>query len=557
MRDSFRTIIATLCGLLAGLGFMSNVQSMPGSFTTDVSASPYQFAVGDAPRATTDGYDGATASRHRRSASGHIRPEDKVLDRTGRQRLSSNAMDLHRNAILFAWAIRRHLDYTTIYDFQPLTGDDGLNRDLRDLMERDNRPENCDIGGRHSWQRMRRLAEVRKLLDGDCGLMTLRSGHLQGVESHMIRNPMLRARRDQARWDSGVKLGPGRKAVAYCIGERDEFGKEDERTVAQSQLMLLGAFEGRFDQIRGISPVAGALNEFRDVYETKDLMAAKVKLDQIFGVAFMRDQGAESLADEFGTDGDTEGETEDDSDAEPAAPPSYDLGQGVKGFDLDKDEKIELIHSSNPSTQTQQFLELSIAIAIKALDLPFNFFDESSTNFFGSKAAWIQYDRACDHKRADQLELHRKYTIWRMTRWMLPTDFSGTGEIILPRSMDLKDVKWKWVPRGMPWWNPNEELTVDLMAAAAGLKTLQQICDERGLGIWTDNLKGLSAEFARAKELGFTLAFQPQKLPLSLSFGAPTMNPDGSKPKASGGRKSPDKQPVDATEEETQEIVPA
>ena len=532
---------------------MSNVQSMPGSFTADVSASPYQFAVGDAPRATSDGYDGAGTSRHRRSASGHIRPEDKVLDRTGRQRLSSNAMDLHRNAILFAWAIRRHLDYTTLYDFQPLTGDDSLNHDLRDLMERDNRPENCDVGGRHSWQRMRRLAEVRKLLDGDCGLMTLRSGHLQGVESHMIRNPILQARRDQPRWDSGVKLGPGRKAVAYCCADRDEYGADKERVISQSQLFLLGAFEGRFDQVRGISPVAGALNEFRDVYETKDLMAAKVKLDQIFGVAFMRDQGAGSLADEFGTDGDTEGETEDDSDAEPAAPPSYDLGQGVKGFDLDKDEKIQLIHSQNPSSQTQEFLQLSIAIAIKALDLPFNFFDESATNFFGSKAAWIQYDRSCVSKREDQLELHRRYTIWRTTRWMLPTDFGGTGEIILPRSMDLKDVKWKWVPRGMPGWNSNDELMVDMMAVAAGLKTLQQVCDERNLGIWTDNLKGLAAEFERAKELGFTLAFQPQKLPLSLSFGTASMNPDGSKPKPKASKPASTPEPA----EETQEIVPA
>lgn len=536
--------------LLAGLISMS-VQSMPGTFTATVSANPYQFAVGDAPK-VVDGYDATQNTRNRRMTSGNIRPEDKVLDRTGRQRLASNAMDLHRNAILFAWAIRRHLDYTTIFDFQPLTGDDSLNRDLRDLMERDNRPENCDIGGRHSWQRMRRLAEVRKLLDGDCGILQLRGAKVQGIESHNIRNPQMMARNDIARWDSGCKLAAGRRAVAYCLGDRDQYGLPTERVVPASQLMLLGAFEGRFDQCRGISPIAGALNEFRDVYETKELINAKVKLDQIFGVAFMRDQGAESLAEEFGIDGDTEAEA-DTTDEEPSAPPSYDLGQGIKGFDLDKDEKIELIQSSNPSTQTQSFLELSIAIAIKALDLPFNFFSESSTNFFGSKAAWIQYDRSCIAKREDQLELHRRYTIWRMTNWMLPSDFGGTGEIVLPRSMDLKDVKWKWVPRGMPWWNPNEELTIDLMAAAAGLKTLQQICDERGLGIWTDNLKGLSAEFEIAKSLGFTLAFQPQKLPLSLSFGTPGMNPDGSKPKAQRSKAAATA--VDATEEQTQEIV--
>lgn len=512
---------ACFCGLFAGIFIMSEIQSMPGVYRADVSASPYQFAAnvaGSAP-AGADGYDAALTSKNRRSASGQIRSEDKVLDRSARTRLSSNAMDLHRNAILFAWAIRRHLDYTTLFDFQPLTGDDGLNRAMRELMERDNRPENCDVGGRHSWNRMRRLAEVRKLLDGDCGLLTLRNRTVQGVESHMVRNPT-KTGFDLSRWEQGVRLAAGRRATGYCLNDRDQYGMPSERIVPASQFIMLGAFEGRFDQIRGISPVAGALNEFRDVYETKELMAAKVKLDQIFGVAFMRDQGAGSLAEEFGTDGNTGSEDETDpNDDEPTAPPSYDLGQGIKGFDLDKDEKIELISSSNPSTQSQQFLELSIAIAIKALDLPFNFFDESRTNFFGSKAAWIQYDRSCHSKREDQLEMHRRYTLWRMTQWMLPTDFGGTGELVIPAKMSLSDVKWKWVPRGMPWWNPQEELTVDLMAAAAGLKTLQQICDERGLGIWTENLKGLSAEFEAAKSLGFALAFQPAKLPLSLSFG--------------------------------------
>lgn len=510
-----RYLIAALAGVLAGMILMPQPpQSMPGNFTTLVNPSPYQFASGVSG---LDGYEAVERSKARRSASGQVRSEDKVLDTTRRQILASNSMELHRNAILFAWALRRHLDYVTLYDFQPMTGDDALDKDLRFLMTRDCRPENCDIGGRHSWNRMRRLAEVRKMLDGDCGLLTLRSGHLQGIESHCIRNPRS-SRTDAARWQLGVKLGTGRRAVAYCVSDCDQQNLDRERVVPASQLLMLAAFEGRFDQTRGISPVAGALNEFRDVYETKALMQAKVKLDQIFGVAFIREHEAGDLGEEFGTDGETEDETTDNTADEPGPPPSYDLGQNVKGFDLNTGEDLKLIHSQNPSSQTQEFLKLSIAIAIKALDLPFNFFDEGHTNFFGSRAAWMLYDRSCHYKREDQLELHRRYTVWRMQRWMLPTDFGGTGEIVLPRSMSLGDVNWKWVPRGMPWWNPNEELTVDLMAAAAGLKTLQQICDERGLGIWTDNLQQLQREFARAKELGFTLAFQPAKLPLSLSF---------------------------------------
>lgn len=514
--------------ILTGMCLMSDVQTFPGTFAAVVgAANPRQFSTSNLT-AGADGYEAVNTSKHRRSASGRIRSEDKILTSERRTRLASNAMDLHRNAILFAWAVRRHLDYTTLFDFQPLTGDDSLDKDLRDLMERDSRAENCDVGGRHNWNRMRRLAEVRKILDGDCGLMTLRTGHLQGIESHCIRNPQ-QQRNDAARWELGVKLGRGRRAVAYGIRGCDQEGQPTERVVPAGQLFLLGAFEGRFDQIRGISPVAGALNEFRDVYETKTLMQQKVKLDQIFGVAFMRDEESGSLAEEFGDDGNTESETEDNDFVDTAAspPPSYDLGQNVKGFDMNKGEDIKLLQSTNPSSQTQEFLQLSIAIAIKALDLPFNFFDESHTNFFGSRAAWLLYDRSCQSKREDQLELHRRYTVWRLQRLLLPTAFGGTGELVLPRSMSLGDLRWKWVPRGIPWWNPQQELTVDLMAAAAGLKDMQQICDERGLGIWTENIKKLQSQFATAQTAGLTLAFNPAKLPASLTFaGLPAGDDD-------------------------------
>lgn len=499
--------------------------TVPGVFTAIVdSNSMRQFATTDTAtsRLSGDGYDAARSSPNRRSAGAIMQTEDKVLDRPGRERLAANASDLHRNAILFAWAVRRHLDYTTLFDFQPDTGDDKLDEDLRQLMARDSRAENCDIGGRHSWNRLRRLCEVRKLLDGDVGLLTLRSGHLQGVESHLIRNPRSQ-RNDAARWEQGCKLGRGRRAVAYCLEELDERGQRVERVVPAGQLFMLGAYEGRFQQLRGISAVAGALSEFRDVYEIRDLMRAKLKLEQVLGVAFFRkdDDDEKSMAEEFGFDGETETEAEAPPDEdEPAA--SADIGQGVRGFEMRDGEDIKIINGNTPSTQSQEFLNASIAIAIKAFDLPFNFFDEAHTNFFGSRAAWMQYDRACDSKREDQLELHRRYTLWRFFRWMMPADFGGTGELILPASMSIESLRWRWVPRGVPWWNPKDELTTDLMAAAAGLKDLQTICDERGLGVWQTNLRKLKRQFEQAREAGFSLLFQEQKLPLSLSFNQTT-----------------------------------
>ena len=56
---------------------------------------------------------------------------------------------------------------------------------------------------------------------------------------------------------------------------------------------------------------------------------------------------------------------------------------------------------ANFSVSGTEFIQVVLSIAMKSLDLPYNFADESFTNFFGSRAAWLAYDRACIAKRAD------------------------------------------------------------------------------------------------------------------------------------------------------------
>lgn len=479
------------------------------TFEQTVSADPFQFIQATSSPMGGNTYEALTTNGKRKGVSSRIRSEDEILTPARRNLIAANGMDLYRNSVLFAWVIRRHLDYNTLFDFQPCNDDDQLNDDLRALMTRDSRAVNCDIGGRHSWNKLRRLAEVRRITDGDCGLLQLRSGHLQGVESHQIKTPRQR-RRDINQWLGGVKLGAGRRALAFGLTEKNRKGELRERVVPASQMLFHASFDSRFDQVRGVSPLTSALNDFRDFHETKALVQEKVKLDQIFGVAFLRDADA----DPFGDDEDEEVETSADGTEKT----SYSIGDGVRGFDLDEGEDLKIIQSQNPSTQTQSFLNLSIAVAIKALDIPFNFFDESFTNYSGSRIAWIQYERACESRREDQQELHRQYTLFRLRRWLLPSAMGGTGELILPRDMTIEDLKWKWVPRGIPWWKPQEELNTDIMAAAMGLKDLQQICDERGLGIWSDNVKQMAKQVKQARAAGADLAFNPSKLLGAMSF---------------------------------------
>ncbi|MBK8583840.1 MAG: phage portal protein [Flavobacteriales bacterium] len=196
---------------------------------------------------TSSTYSAVVNDGRRKSVSSHIRSEDLVLNQQRRKQLSASAMDLQRNVGLAAWAIRQHLNYVALFDFYASSKDRGLNAELHALMERDGKKDNLDIGGRHPWTRFRRLCEVRRTLDGDVLPIKLRSGYLQGIESHQIVDPGTQF--PNAKWKNGVLLGTGNRAIAYNV--RDADGKD--RMVSSENGFLFGCFEGRFDQVRGIS----------------------------------------------------------------------------------------------------------------------------------------------------------------------------------------------------------------------------------------------------------------------------------------------------------------
>ena len=189
-----------------------------------------------------------------------------------------------------------------------------------------------------------------------------------------------------------------------------------------------------------------------------------------------------------------------------------DFGDGPAVFDLDEGEDVSAIQSQNPAGSTQEFLKLCAQVALKSLDLPYNFFDEAHTNFFGSRAAWLLFERACYARRKTQDRLHRKMTVARLWRWTLPVDMGGTGEITLPNSMQVQDVPFRWVPRGVAWWKPQEELDTALRSVAAGLKSMQDVCDEHGFGDYLDNIREIQGEREELASMGFVQKWSQQAM---------------------------------------------
>ncbi len=433
------------------------------------------------------GYDGAdTSKQKRRAPTSALTSEDRALTAKKRKILQSAGRDLSRNFSIAAWAIRKHLDFVSSFKFQSRTGDDGLDREVERLMDWWSRPENCDAAGRHGLGRLIRLAEERRTVDGDVFLVKLTGqrvrGKLQAIEGDRVVNPGSDSlTMPDTAWTHGVRTNQAGRAISYAVHKRGDGGKglELDRVIAARNVIHHGHYD-RFDQVRGVSPLAPAINAFRDVYEAADYALAKAKVSQLFGLVFYRD-----ALDSPGTL-----DTSDENDI------SVDFGSGPLMLDLEPGARAEFIESKNPAQEFQTFTQLMISVALKSLDIPFSFFDESFTNFYGSRGALLHYQKSCEPKRAEVKDVLRRLTAWRLALWI------EDGVLSLPAGRSLGDMKWEWIPAGLAWWDPAKEIRGDVEAIKAGLRTRSEIRAEKYGDDWIDVVDQLAREREALEERG-------------------------------------------------------
>lgn len=478
----------------------------------------YTFSIdttGDAVAAragklSAERYDALNPQGKRKTPKQTIQREDIYLRGGKRTKLQATAADIVRNFSIAAWAVRRHLDYIARFEFQACMADEGLNREIETLMEIQSRPLNFDRGGRFSREKGFRVAEARRVIDGDTFLMLLNSGHVQGIEADLIRDPEKTEPSNTHEWVDGIEVDQAGLPRRYAVYRREQ-GRQYKyiRNLAARNVIHYGFFERwASEQIRGLSPIVASLNNFRDVYENFDYALIRAKISQLFAVALTRN--AETALDaEFPTaDTDEDGDASEVCEVDSMTPPprELDLSNGPTVLDFEPGEMVDVIESKTPSQELQDFSQLVVMVALKSLDIPYSFFDEAHTNYSGARGSWLHYERACMDRRDDQLEMRRRWTVFQMQNWIL------NGLLDLPSGMGLGDLKWKWIPKGMPWWKPSEELTADLKAIAAGLSSPQAVCAKNGLGDPRDNIRATAEIIAAARDIGQEVLGEPLRL---------------------------------------------
>ena len=406
------------------------------------------------------GYDAAKPSKRRRSVVASLTSEDDKLKEKPRKNLNAQTRDLRRNVVVARWIIARHLDFVCSHRFEPKTGNESVDKRLQDFVRESSKKENFDALGRHPLRRYIRLAEAGRLVDGGHYSIRMDDGTLQAREDDLLRTPV-RARRSKENWVQGIRLDAKDRPMRYAFHKRRQGGNYELDRIVKSDAVIPFGYFDRFDQYRPVAPMAPAVNLIRDFYENIDYTSAKSKLASLFGFKLTREGYDNPESDLDGEDG-SKGSQQDRD---------WNLSKGIEFFDLDPGENVDFLYVDTPGANQQAFFDMLVGLALKAVDLPFSFWREDYTNFFGNKIAFTIYQNSCRDKRQDVQDFLNDWLCWRI-------DIRRGVDIKLPKSFICDPRQWLWKPNGLPWFDP-KDLQADLDAIEFGLKTLEDVAQER------------------------------------------------------------------------------
>ena len=143
----------------------------------------------------------------------------------------------------------------------------------------------------------------------------------------------------------GVQTDKAGRPRAYCICKRSPLGGFAFERIVRAAFMEHHGFFDRFDQLRGISPLAPAVNTLRDCYEGYDYALAKMKVAQLFALAFYRQQvdfEGEVYERETVISG-SEDAAEGSLEAEDQQRYKVDFGRGPIKLELDEGDRAEFL----------------------------------------------------------------------------------------------------------------------------------------------------------------------------------------------------------------------
>lgn len=424
-----------------------------------------------------------------RTAPISIKSQDKMLPPLDRLALSSATYDLERNCGIMAAAININTDHIAVFDFQVKTGNKEFDKFLQEKMKHWSQPGNCDISKRFSLSQMLRLIQKTRLLQGDCLVIKTAGAKLQLIESDRICNPTVVPSKFNINlndYEHGLKIDPiTGQVIQYLICSRVSGTARELQAIVPAQDAILVAYRNRIDAYRGISPLSSAVSNTRDLMQSQAFQLMKIRLTALLGFALTR-KSVDALERDT-----TQGTGTYNIDLSGSKPTFFDLKPG---------EDVKIIQGATPRTETANFYKDMTLQIFRSIGIPYSFYSEDFSNFYGSRGALMMYDRSCAPKRQALIHMLNQITRWLIANWILE------GSVKLPNGMSIDDIKFQWIPPGVTSWKPTEQIQGYLMAIASGLMSISKAAKELG-GDYEQNIDMLKQNLQYAKDAGVPLYY--------------------------------------------------
>lgn len=410
-----------------------------------------------------------------------------------------------RNCGIIAFAVNTHLNYVSAFTFQMKTQSKQLNREIEKKMKWWQRKGNCDVSKRFSFNELLRLIEKTRFLQGDI-LIVKSQGKIQAIESDRICNPTdLTFGKEFKKlklqdYEHGIKTDKKTgQVIQYLVCSRTSGTGRQLQAIIKAQDAIFVSYKPRIDAYRGVSPLAAAVNNAKDLMDGQAYLLMKIRLTALLGFVIQR-QSSDPLSRDTNS-GDTDSQWELDMTMEK---PSI--------FDLNPGQKVSVIESGVAKQQTTSFYSDMTMQILRSVGIPFSFYAENFSTFYGSRGALLQYQDSCKAKRQELISMLDQLTRWLIANWILD------GSISVPDNMSIQDMEFEWVPAGVQYWKPTEQYMGIGMGVALGQISYADAAKAAGVDYY-ETIDKIKRQTEYAKEAGVNLI-----LPNINAMSAQSMN---------------------------------
>lgn len=235
-------------------------------------------------------YDGARQTHKRNSAPQNISPNSFDVQRD-RLQLMREAEDLERNFAPAKHLNRKYALYTAPVSYHAQTGDPDLDKKVEDYLNNEVFP-NCDVTGRFDFFKMMEFGIMGCNRGGDYGwafirpditddtteeqavdlelkIQAVEPDRIGGIYQNVVSNDYV----------SGLIIGAHGEVTDYRVFHRSMTTSvyDNPVDIPASQFVHM-TDPMRIDQYRGVSVIATAVQNLRDIYEMIDFVKGKAKL---------------------------------------------------------------------------------------------------------------------------------------------------------------------------------------------------------------------------------------------------------------------------------------